>query len=289
MKHSLGKLFDFENLFLNDGMVLDFIKLFQISEVALAPGGQIFEHKQYCNEISYIVSGSALFYTNDTAFNVAKGDIHVISGGDRHKIVAGNCEKMRYICLGFDFANVPEKYKNVCGFYGASPMYVQKSGGDIRQLFDMLVNEFYENSQMQMYTAENIIKLILIKVFLLFEKNSKNEDLKKNITLKNITLFQIIKYIDANIYKVKTVREAALALNFNESYVSHIFKREMGISLLSYIKQKKLEAAKNLIEKKKMSITEISQILNFDSPQSLSRAFKKEFGKTPTQYRYMDK
>ena len=235
MKHSLGKLFDFENLFLNDGVVLDFITLFQISEVALAPGGQIFEHKQYCHEISYIVSGSALFYTNDTVFNVAKGDIHVISGGDRHKIVAGNCEKMRYICLGFDFANMPEKYKNVCDFYGASPMYVQKSGGDIRQLFDMLVNEFYENSQMQLDAAENIIKLILIKLFFLFEKTGKNSDLKKNISLK------------------------------------------------------KLEVAKNLIEKKKMSITEISQILNFDSPQSLSRAFKKEFGKTPTQYRHMDK
>ena len=289
MRHSLGKLFDFESLFLNDGVVLDFIKLFQISEVALAPGGQIFEHRQYCHEISYIVSGSALFYTNDTAFNAAKGDIHVISKGDRHKIVAGNCEKVRYICLGFDFATLPEKHKNVCAFYGVSPTYVQKSGDDIRQLFDMLVSEFYENSRLQMYAAENIIKLILIKVFSLFKKTDKKEDLKRNISLKNITLFQIIKYIDANIYNVKTVREVASALNFNESYVSHIFKRELGIPPLAYIKQKKLEAAKNLIDKKKMSITEISQVLNFDSPQSLSRAFKKEFGKTPTQYRYTDK
>ena len=58
----------------------------------------------------------------------------------------------------------------------------------------------------------------------------------------------------------------------------------MGISLLAYIKKKKVEAAKGLIESRSMSFEEISELLKFDSVQSLSRAFKQEYGKTPTQY-----
>lgn len=58
----------------------------------------------------------------------------------------------------------------------------------------------------------------------------------------------------------------------------------MGISLLAYIKKKKVEAAKGLIESRSMSFEEISELLKFDSVQSLNRAFKQEYGKTPTQY-----
>ena len=39
-----------------------------------------------------------------------------------------------------------------------------------------------------------------------------------------------------------------------------------------------------MIESRSMSFEEISELLKFDSVQSLSRAFKQEYGKTPTQY-----
>lgn len=283
MKSFDGRLFGVENWLNGENAVLDFIKLVQISEVAFEPGGQIYEHRQCCAEITYIVSGEGFFYTNDEVMPVKCGDMHIISKGDKHKIIAGPYEKLRYICLAFDFEFVPEKYSEVCGFYDSSPMFVSASGSDIRHMFDMLINEFYLNHKPNECALESIVKLILINAFRCFEKKSETA-LENDDICKNMTVYKIVKYIDNNIYDVKSVRKIAAELSFTENYISHVFKSNMGISLLAYIKKKKAEAAKGLIGNKNMTLTEISELLRFDSVQSLSRAFKQEFKCTPTQY-----
>lgn len=284
MKVSEGRLFEFDNWLADEHIVLDFIRPVQISEVAFEPGGQIYEHTQRCHEITYIVSGEGFFYTNDEVMHVRRGDIHIIAKGDRHKIIAGPYEKLRYICLGFDFDRIPEPFLDVCRFYAASPAFVMPSEPDIRSLFDMLVNEFYSERTVQNGAPENIIKLILIKCFRCFMNRDGGTMHEKSKRYGNMTVYRITKYIDNNIYDVKSVREIAAALNFTENYISHTFKVHMGISLLAYIKKKKVEAAKGLIESRNMSFTEIAELLRFDSVQSFSRAFKQEYQKTPTQY-----
>ncbi len=278
-----GNLFSF-NEFHDEGIVLDFIKMFQIGEFALKPGGQIYEHKQYCNEITYITSGKGFIYTNDKAMQVCRGDIHIISKNNTHKIIASPYEMLRYICLGFDFIEFGEKFQEVCEFYETSMEGIMSSEGDIRYLFDMLINEFYINCETKDCAVESMVKLILIKVFRCFQKKPSEFIRDNGKEGGNTTVYKITRYIDSNIYNVKSVREVAAALNFTENYISHTFKVNMGISLLAYIKKKKVEAAKGLIESRSMSFEEISELLKFDSVQSLSRAFKQEYGKTPTQY-----
>lgn len=284
MSYEEGKLFDFEKVFFEERIMLDFIELSQIAEIALAPGGQIYEHTQWCHEITYITSGEGFFYTNDKAMQVKSGDIHVVSKDDLHKIIASPHGILRYICLGFDFLDVSKKFEEMCRFYGTSPEFVMPSDGDLRYLFDMVINEFYKKREMQECSVENIIKLILIKVFRLFEKKMNvmhNENIREH---RNTTVYKIVRYVDTNIYSVKTVREIAAALNFSENYISHIFKVNMGITLTAYIKKKKIEVAKSLVENQNMTLNEISEILKFDSVYSFNRAFKQECGKTPTQY-----
>lgn len=284
MDSSEGKLFEFNNWLADDNIVLDFIKLTQISEVALEPGGQIYEHMQCCHEITYIISGEGFLYTNDNVMHIRAGDIHIISKYDRHRIIASPYQKLRYVCLGFDFLDIPEKYAQVCDFYKKSPENTVSAEGNIRYLFDMLVDEVYVNRGIEDGALESIIKLILIKSFRCFVKAADRAANEKVRKYGNITVYKITKYIDSNIYTVKTVREIASALNFTENYISHTFKANMGISLLSYIKKKKVEAARVLMKNGNMTQTEISELLKFDSVQSLSRAFKQEYGRTPTQY-----
>lgn len=279
-----GKLFAFEKIFWDKNLVFDFIKLIQLSDVVLEPQGQIFEHIQECCEISYIISGAAFFYTEDKAMRVEHGNIHVISTNQRHKIIADPHEKLRYICIGFDFERIPEEFRDICSFYDNAPHFTANSEGDIRNLFDMLVNEFYLNPDTDHCAVEFILKLILVKVFRCFTKNEKILSSKRKSGYGNATIYKIVKYIDNNIYNINSVREVASGLNFTENYISHTFKSNMGISLSTYIKKRKVETAKALLENDNMTLTEISDILRFDSVQSLSRAFKEEYGKTTTQY-----
>lgn len=279
-----GKLFDFENWFEKEHTVLDFIQLLQISEVVLEPGGQIYDHLQKCHEITYIISGAGIFYTDGVPMRVEHSDIHVISQNRHHQIIAGQYEKLRYICIGFRLEQVPEPFREAADFYASSPNTTVRSEGEIRHLFDMLIQELYSRTAMEDPSVELLLKLILLKVYRCFVKRTERLNQEKELACGNATVYKVIKYIDYYIYPVKSVREIADALNFTENYLSHLFKQHMGIPLSAYIKQKKLETAKILLENRKMSLTEIAEVLNYDSVQSLSRAFKLEFGVTSTRY-----
>lgn len=284
MKNTDGRLFAFEKLFWGETVLLGFIKLFQIGEIILEESGSFYEHEQVCHEITYITSGEGVFYSDGTAIPVKSGELHVISKGKKHAIKGGNNGKLRYICIGFDFFNITEKFKPIACFYENSPYVAAKSEADTRHLFDMLINEFYFNSAPEKLVIEYILKLILIQVSECFKKEAIVKSKKKRAVYGEATVYKIKKYIDSKLYTVKSVREIAAALNFTENYVSHIFKANTGISLSSYIKKRKLDVAAALLLNRNMTLTEIAEILNFDSVQTLSRAFKQEFGKAPTRF-----
>ena len=69
------------------------------------------------------------------------------------------------------------------------------------------------------------------------------------------------------------------------SYLSTLFKKEMGMSITAYIMEKKMEAARNMLKYSDYSYSEISSILAFSSQSHFIRAFKKHNGDTPRAYR----
>ena len=63
-----GKQFEFDTLFQDDtkGRVHNFgpITLYQVGELSCISGYTVPPHKQWCHEISYVISGEGLFTTN---------------------------------------------------------------------------------------------------------------------------------------------------------------------------------------------------------------------------------
>lgn len=277
------KLFHFGSFF-ERTQAFDFIDLWQIAELALCPGGEIEAHAQICHEISYVVSGSGVFYTGDDAYEVKQGDIHVVAKGDPHRIVASPKEKLRYICIGFHFAEVPEAYRHICSFYETSPRGVANCNSDIRGLFDMLIGEFYVLQEDRAPAIAELLKLILIKVGRAFVTDA----LQKPTPARGIgepgTMYRIVKFIDDNIYTVRTVSEISRELHYSESYLSTVFRQRMGVTLQTYIREKKLETAKMLLEYGNLTVNEVASLMHFDCVPSFSRNFKKKYGMTPYRY-----
>lgn len=282
MKNS-ERIFSFGSFYENN-LVFDFLNLVQICEIALVPGAEISAHKQVCHEITYIVSGSGIFCTGDVEFEVGAGDIHVIAKGDVHRITVSDTNNLRYICIGFGFGEVPEKYREICGFYEKSPNTVSNCNSDLRSLFDMLIGEFYILQNDRGCVISELLKLILAKVKRSFEEDARKKQAPERTAKKQSTVYKILKYIDDNIYSVKTVGEISRNLHYTESYISAVFRQKMGITLQTYIRQKKLESAKLLLEYGNLTVSEISGLMHFESVQSFSKAFKKSYGLTPHRY-----
>ena len=74
-------------------------------------------------------------------------------------------------------------------------------------------------------------------------------------------------------------------LHINASYLSSIFKRCTGINFIDYITNLRISAAKEYLGDPFKSVSEIAAMVGYDSSSYFCRAFKKNTGFSPTDYR----
>ena len=278
-----SNLFSFGGNFYTSNLRFGFIRLAQICEIALTPGSGFSPPEQVCHEITYIVSGSGIFRTGSTEFRVRQGTIHVIARGDIHEIIVPPTESLRYICIGFNFDEIPEGFRDIAGFYEKSPRILASGGNDIGCLFEMLIGEFYNTRENHDTAVGELLKLILLKVRRRFTEDETIIAPERGIGNRN-TVYKVLKYIDSHAATVKSVGEISRKLNYTESYISTVFRQKMGVTLQSYIRDKKLETAKMLLEYGNRTVNDVAELMNFENVQSFSKSFKKKYGITPHMY-----
>jgi AraC-like DNA-binding protein len=106
---------------------------------------------------------------------------------------------------------------------------------------------------------------------------------KEKIYSKHVV--RCIEYIYDHLHEKISIKDLAQETGLHENYLSHLFKQEMGVTILQYIQNKKLEQAEYRLKHTDSSILEISNDLNFSSQSYFIQIFKKKNGKTPKEYR----
>ncbi|MBC2581627.1 AraC family transcriptional regulator [Clostridium sp. DJ247] len=98
---------------------------------------------------------------------------------------------------------------------------------------------------------------------------------------KNIN--DIINYINENLSGDLSLDTISEQFYVSKYYLMHKFKKQTGCTIHSYITQKRIIMANNLVKKGK-NITEACVECGFGDYSSFIRAFKKLFGMAPKQY-----
>ena len=95
----------------------------------------------------------------------------------------------------------------------------------------------------------------------------------------------VAKYIADNIGKHFSVGELAELVHVTPDYISRIFKRYTGCSLIKYIHKCKIEAAKVYLFEENLKLNEIATKLGFSDEFHFSKVFKKVEGVSPSRFR----
>lgn len=112
----------------------------------------------------------------------------------------------------------------------------------------------------------------------------KMSELSKNrVVSRHIVV--AIDYIRSHIQENLTVESIADSLSLNSSYLSKLFKQEMGITLSRYIRDQKINVACNMLRHLDESSLAIANYLGFSSQSHFIQVFKKSTGMTPEEYR----
>jgi AraC family transcriptional regulator len=154
-----------------------------------------------------------------------------------------------------------------------------EAGMEMEQAFRL--SDFYILKLDNLYTAQAVSAL---HDQMVLDFTGKMRLLQKNIgTSKPVT--ECIDYIYVHIKERITVEDLAAHTGLSPSYLSRLFKKEIGISISDYIREKKIEKAQNLLKFCDYSLIEIATYLSFSSQSHFIQQFKKIVGMTPKKYR----
>ncbi|MBB6713748.1 response regulator transcription factor [Clostridium gasigenes] len=102
---------------------------------------------------------------------------------------------------------------------------------------------------------------------------------------KEIPIKAAIEYIHDNLTGNITLEKTASICNLSPCYFSKVFKKEVGVTFVSYVNDIKINKAKEMLENKDIPVLNVALDLGFEDCGYFIRVFKKSQGVTPKKYR----
>ncbi len=141
-------------------------------------------------------------------------------------------------------------------------------------------NLTYVNKVMQINNQEDLCAWISAALNEFIELVYSSQDARKVSQIR-----PAINYIDANYNKPITLADVAKASHLSISRLAHIFKEQMGITIIDYLTSVRIERAKQLLLATDQNCTEICFQVGYNNQSYFTRTFKGLVGMTPRQFK----
>ena len=137
-----------------------------------------------------------------------------------------------------------------------------------------LVTEIFEDSNLN-----NNDKFISIDYAKIFSKSGNN----KSIQQKTVEL--ALEFIHENYSKDINLTYVANVVSKNYKYFSVLFKNETGYNFSDYLRQLRIEKAKELLQDSSNKVYDIAKLVGMPDYAHFSKTFSKIVGMSPSEYR----
>ena len=197
-----------------------------------------------------------------------------------NEILNGNgLETVTFSERGLPLASQPMRHikNSIICMIAVTCRHAADLGADDKRCYalgDYYINELEQQSNL------NNWELIVTDVFLHYIELVKEGKLKTY----SLPIRRSIRYIQQHLYEKCSLKDVAAEVNLHPNYLTAKFKSEVGILMTEYIINQKMEEAENLLNNSAYSISEISEMLGFNSLSYFAKLFRKKYGCTPREF-----
>lgn len=108
---------------------------------------------------------------------------------------------------------------------------------------------------------------------------------KYSLPQLSYTVKEAVTFINLNLSSNLTVKKVSSKIGLSSDYLTRLFKKEMGMNIITYINKKRIETSLELLKVTDLSIAEIGDLIGLNNTSYFYTLFKKETGTSPKQYR----
>ena len=93
-----------------------------------------------------------------------------------------------------------------------------------------------------------------------------------------------VDFMHANYSREVSLELLAAHVHVHPNYLCAVFKKDVGMTILEYLNRIRIERARDLLSRKKLSIAQIAERCGFRSISTFQRTFKAYTGTTPSKF-----
>lgn len=244
-------------------------------------------------EFYFFVEGDISMQIGTQTFPIQAGDIMLIPPGLHHRPIIHSLNKpyRRFVfwiseeycnhllSLSSDYVYLMQHVQIIKHyiFHTDQLSFNSVQSKFLRLIEEMNSNHFGKKAQITLYVNDLILHLNRL-VYVQNNPIAKKED---------TSLYQAISlYIEEHLVEDLSLDILSRKFYVSKYHIAHVFKENLGMSIHQYITKKRLRLCQEAI-RGNMSITEAYQTFGFGDYSSFYRAFKKEYGISPKDFKDM--
>lgn len=269
--------------FINGPRLFGTTLLYQIGRAYCDAGAVVKHHLQGdYYEWTVVTEGCGYVITNGTRVAVKGGDVYLSFPGDVHAIESDTKNPLSYdfLTINTTDSELLAAMKELCAaFSGAERRIVRSSL--ISTAISSAISEI--NNEVRTFSGRLLSTLFEQIIAYTVRKFNADENAVSRVATEEERLcIRITDYIDTHLFTIKRLPDVCEEIGYNYNYLSNLFKRVTGGSIMDYYTRRRLDTATGLIAEGGRRISDIAQLLGYSSLYSFSRAYKKYYGVSPS-------
>lgn len=241
-----------------------------------------FMHTHEHWEIFIVMQGEITHTINGKKYLCKRGDAWLVRPNDLHELRFSSTASQNYQNINFVFSSefaelLLRPHRDPGELTNAQrPLSFSINDLDLSSIYDKCL--YTQNLPREQYEAN--AKLLVARLMLTFLEQDTVFDSKYPVWFNNFLI-----YISTPTSFDLSLKELSQATPYSYSRLAVLFKEYTGTTFASYVTEKKLTYAKQLLRTTSMTTLQICEKLGYTSLSAFNHLFKKTFSMTPSEYR----
>lgn len=245
-------------------------------------------HEYY--EILVILSGNIIHTINGNDYNMQQGDCCFIRPEDCHCLIYPSEQIPQNHFLSINFMMTKEFYQKSIACYDFDPIpSVEQDDTPIAFHISNTLREKIRRTCLHIQTPLTQPTVSAVQICKSIIAELLHAAILEHTTRKHANCPMWLQELIIKMQKPENLAKKPAELikdtPYSRSYVEKSFRKHFGVSILEFKNSVKMSYAKELLSSTSLSISQITEMLGFESISHFSTLFKSSYGISPIQHK----